>query len=193
MENENTEQKILLTAINCINEYGINKVTVRMIAEHAAVNVAAVNYYFRSKDRLLKQAIGLALTNLFEDVDEMFATAQDGRTLMTGMLRFLLWGVSVYPGITRSFLYGPVAGEKAEGAMLTAMRGLVTRLRDRLAELCPEREREDLEAGIMAALSATFMGCVVPELFGGLASIDLRDEAARERLVAGLTEMVVGT
>lgn len=187
-----TEQRILLTAINCINEEGINKVTVRMIAERAEVNVAAVNYYFRSKDRLMEQAMDLAIANMFEDVDEMLRTVKDGRILVMKLLGFLLWGIEVYPGITRSFLYAPVAGEDNNGPMLSAMQSLTTRLRDRLIELCPNRRREDLEAGIMAVFSTMLIGCVVPEFFKSFTSAGFGDENARERLVAELTNMVVG-
>jgi len=191
-EVQSTEQRILLTAIDCINEEGINKVTVRMIAERAGVNVAAVNYYFRSKDRMMREAMELALRNMFEDVDEMLDTVKDGRILVMKLLGFLLWGIEEYPGITRSFLYAPVAGESDTGPMLTAMQSLITRLRDRLAELCPNRRREDLEAGIIAVFSTMLIGSVVPELYESYTAAGFGDENARERLVAQLTNMVVG-
>ena len=191
-ETLNTEQRILLTAINCINDEGINKVTVRMIAERAGVNVAAVNYYFRSKDRLMEQAMELAIANMFEDVDEMLLTVKDGRILVMKLLGFLLWGIEAYPGITRSFLYGPVAAEDDKGPMLPAMKSLVVKLRDRLTALCPNRRREDLEAGIMAVFSTMLINCVVPELFENYTAAGFGDENARERLVAELTNMVVG-
>jgi len=191
-EAQNTEQKILATAIDCINEEGINKVTVRMIAERAGVNVAAVNYYFRSKDRMMQEAMELAMKNMFEDVDEMLATVKDGRILMMKLLGFLLWGIEKYPGITRSFLYAPAAGEEDKGPMLPAMQSLITRLRDRLTELCPNRRPEDLEAGIMATFSTMLIGSVVPELFASFTAAGFGEENARERLVAELTNMVVG-
>lgn len=191
-EARSTEQRILMTAIDCINEEGINKVTVRMIAERADVNVAAVNYYFRSKDRMMHEAMNLALANMFEDVDEMLATVKDGRILMMKLLGFLFWGIETYPGLTRSFLYAPVAGEEDKGPMLPAMQSLITRLRDRLKELCPNRRTEDLEAGIMAAFSTMLLGCVMSELYEGFTAAGFGDENARERLVAQLTNMVVG-
>ena len=187
-----TEQRILVTAINCINDEGINKVTVRMIAERAEVNVAAVNYYFRSKDRLMQEAMELALQNMFEDLDEMLLTVKDGRILVMKLLGFLLWGIEAYPGITRSFLYAPVAGEDEKGPMLPAIQSIIIRLRDRLTELCPNRRREDLEAGIMAVFSTMLIGCVVPELYEGFTAAGFGNENARERLVAQLTNMVVG-
>jgi len=191
-EATSTEQRILLTAIDCINEQGINHVTVRMIAEKAGVNIAAVNYYFRSKEKLMERAMELAISNLFEDVDEMLRTIKDGRILIMRMLGFLLWGIEVYPGITRSFLYAPVAGEESVGPMLPAMQSLVTRLRDRLTDLCPNRRKEDLEAGIMAAFSTILMGGVVPGLFSDFTSAGFGGEDAREQLIAELTNMVVG-
>jgi AcrR family transcriptional regulator len=189
---QNTEQKILLTTLGCINEHGIDKVTVRMIAMQAGVNVAAVNYYFRSKERLMEQAIDMAMQNMFEDVDKMLTSATDGKALVNEVLEFLLWGINTYPGITRSFLYGPVVGGKAYERMISAPRDLMIRLRDRLIELCPGRRRDDLEAGIMGVFSTILMGCVAPELFEGFDLAGFHDEAAREGLVESLARTVVG-
>lgn len=54
MENKdlNTEEKILLAAIELFGTKG--DMTTREVANKAGVNVAAINYYFKSKDNLLK-------------------------------------------------------------------------------------------------------------------------------------------
>ena len=52
-KNINTKEKILSTTIEL---YGIKgDITVREICEKAGVNVASINYYFGSKDNLLKE------------------------------------------------------------------------------------------------------------------------------------------
>jgi AcrR family transcriptional regulator len=59
-----TQGKILLAATKVFAEYGFKEATTRMICQEAGVNVALVNYYFRSKAELYKAVIA----SLFEDV-----------------------------------------------------------------------------------------------------------------------------
>ena len=63
-EVRNTQQKILAAAIKVFAEHGYKDATTRAICAEAQVNVALVNYYFRSKAELYKAVI----TVLFEDV-----------------------------------------------------------------------------------------------------------------------------
>ena len=51
-----TRGLIIEAVIDCIEKYGIDKVTTRRIAEQAGTNIASINYYFRSKDVLLAAA-----------------------------------------------------------------------------------------------------------------------------------------
>ena len=55
------ELKIIEAAIACIEKYGYGETTVRKIAAQADVNVAAVNYYFGSKDELINRALEISL------------------------------------------------------------------------------------------------------------------------------------
>jgi AcrR family transcriptional regulator len=61
---KNTQHKILQAATKVFAEHGYKDATTRMICSEARVNVALVNYYFRSKSELYKSVIGA----LFEDV-----------------------------------------------------------------------------------------------------------------------------
>lgn len=49
MNSEPVEIKIIEAAIECIEQFGLKGATNRRIAEKAGVNLAAINYYFRSK------------------------------------------------------------------------------------------------------------------------------------------------
>lgn len=51
-EDTGTTARILSAAVTLFAERGIDKVTIRAIADRSETNIAAVNYYFRSKDNL---------------------------------------------------------------------------------------------------------------------------------------------
>ena len=63
---QSTQEAILLATIDCINENGIEHLTTRMIAEKAGANIASINYYFRTKEQLVNQA--LIMHQLFQDM-----------------------------------------------------------------------------------------------------------------------------
>lgn len=60
MSEENTREKILVTAGPMFAQSGYQAVTVRDICDRAAVNLASVNYYFGDKEHLYIEAVKLA-------------------------------------------------------------------------------------------------------------------------------------
>lgn len=61
-----TKERILSATLNIIGEEGFQNVTVRKIAVRARVNVAAVNYHFGSKERVVNEALRY-MTGSFRD------------------------------------------------------------------------------------------------------------------------------
>lgn len=70
---KNTQDKILHAATKVFAEHGYKNATTRMICAEANVNVALVNYYFRSKAELYKAVI----TALFEGVAKPMMSIPD--------------------------------------------------------------------------------------------------------------------
>lgn len=73
-ENEHTEtrERILKIACEVFAKQGFRDTTVRDICEQAGVNVAAVNYYFRSKEKLYEEVCKYACGISSEDGDQRF-------------------------------------------------------------------------------------------------------------------------
>lgn len=61
-------ERIMNEATSLISREGIGSITIRKIAKLADVNVAAVNYYFRSKNNVINQA----LERMNEEFHEIF-------------------------------------------------------------------------------------------------------------------------
>ena len=57
---ENASDRLLHIAVEVFAEYGFREATVREICTRANVNVASVNYYFRSKESLYIQALAFS-------------------------------------------------------------------------------------------------------------------------------------
>ena len=69
-----TQERILLAAKKVFAEHGFRDATTRMICKEAGVNIALVNYYFRTKAELYKAVI----SDLFEDVAKPLISIADG-------------------------------------------------------------------------------------------------------------------
>lgn len=58
--NEATFDRLLQVAVEAFAEHGFRNTTIREICTRANVNIASVNYYFRSKEALYSQALQFA-------------------------------------------------------------------------------------------------------------------------------------
>ncbi len=96
---ETKKEKILDAALRLIVKHGSANITIREVAKEAGVNIAAINYYFSSKEQML-----LEMEKLFRDnFDEAFTTLD--RDDIFGEEKLLVWLNSAlayavhYPGI----------------------------------------------------------------------------------------------
>ena len=103
-KNEETDvrERILNAAIDLIERDGIEAATVRAIAAKAKANIAAINYYYRSKDVLLEAALAASWEHAL--VDLMVFLNQDPwepRSGMESLARYLSEGATKFPTVTR--------------------------------------------------------------------------------------------
>lgn len=99
-ELKSVEEKILDRALYLIGKNRSSSVSIRAIAKEANVNVSAINYYFRTKEEMLRQAKEFFITNIlsitsildseeYEDEEKLVLASNE---VMEYTLRF--------PGIT---------------------------------------------------------------------------------------------
>lgn len=63
-----TEDKILLAASKIFTEKGFSGTRTRDIAEEAGINLALLNYYFRTKEKLFEQVMKVKIVLLFGQI-----------------------------------------------------------------------------------------------------------------------------
>ena len=63
-----TEEKILISASKVFTEKGFSGTRTRDIAEEAGINLALLNYYFRSKEKLFEQVMKVKMVLLFGQI-----------------------------------------------------------------------------------------------------------------------------
>lgn len=189
----NMELHIIDAAIACIEKRGLQEATVRAIAEEAGVNVAAINYYFRSKEQLIERVMEQTLNNAFDwsHFGPGEAVAADQR--LADILDHLTQGAQQYPQIARMHFYEtlttgqcpPQLGERF-GAFLQSMfddlRGRGVLLGD-----------IDLRRTILQAMSTAIFGMVLlAPLFQPFQREQYEDPATRRQALLALARRALG-
>ena len=113
MTKNTSQQKIIEAVITCIEKYGVEKTTTRKIAKEAGTNIASINYYFRSKDDLIAQALGTTLQHM---ADDLLAILQDEEKSFNAVLRewviYLVDGAKQYPRVFMAHMYSPLVEKR---------------------------------------------------------------------------------
>lgn len=175
------EERIRRAALACIEESGLEGVTVRSIAAKADMNPAAVNYYFRSKDRLIEEALREAWSHFAADIDKIMGSPNSEEGKLTDAIGFIMEGVRRYPRILRAVL--------AEHPVLRALAadytsGFVARLSGGLSA-----GRDPAIATTLLLAFGVFFG-FAPESVSRIAALDLRTEEGREALSKRLSGLL---
>ena len=187
-----TRERILVSAIERIERDGAATLTTRAIAAAAGVNVAAINYYFRTKGALLRSALELAWANAARDFAAILeAPGPDAGAGLPALVTAMLEGGFRFPEMTRSIIAaspGWNAGGYAGESPMETMNGLLSR-----AALLALAVREaPAEPAFGMRLAMLLSAILFPIVSGGPGAIPwlgpLSDEAGRARYAAMLCD-----
>jgi len=178
------EGRIIEAAIACIERSGLARVTIRGIAKEAGVNTAAINYYFRSKEKLLSQAMERTLDNFFQDWETILSDpAESAERRIRKLLDYLIEGGLRWPGITRSHLVDAMGDDRGQTPFTLRLNRALKILTQEIAGERPSSITEDLALTLVHVVSAALFPVVLPSFFEQFSGLDLRDAGARERYV----------
>jgi AcrR family transcriptional regulator len=179
-EEKNIREQIINATIELIEEKGLSQVTVRAIARAARVNIAAINYYFGSKEKLLDAVLLFTLDNAFSDplAELSSGSLSSGETLRL-VLSDWLQGTVNYPGITRAHVLGHHLAKRQHSRSIDRLNGFLKALATRLQELQPEADPDAVRILIVQKISAVILPAMLPELFHGFLGLDLTTPGGR--------------
>jgi len=101
-ENLSTKEKIIVAAIACIEESGLQSLTIRSIAAKAGVNSAAISYYFGTKEKLVEEALNRTLEELKKIPEEILrAEGLDLEQRLRAFFTALLDGLVSWQGSSK--------------------------------------------------------------------------------------------
>jgi TetR/AcrR family transcriptional regulator, regulator of cefoperazone and chloramphenicol sensitivity len=165
MSDKNGTRNLILEAVvTCIEKYGIDKVTTRKIAVEAGTNIASINYYFRSKDQLIEEAMSMTINHMLEDVSKsMDDTGQSFEAILSNIFFYLLDGCLLFPGISRAHLYKIVMEKDYASTSAQTFRKVFERLVDRATQAYPAIEPKQVRLRISQILSSLMFVMLAPD------------------------------
>jgi AcrR family transcriptional regulator len=186
------ELKIIEAAIACIEKYGFREVTVRRIAQEAGVNVAAINYYFRSKEQLMERVLEVTLGNAFDWTDFEESREYPPKERLVAILDHLTAGAQAYPEITRVHFITPLIEKDSDSAALCRFNEFLGKLYDDLRARGLALEPWQLRMAIIQAVTASILGIgLFADLLGGFAEKDLRNPEIRKAYIERLVGKIL--
>ncbi len=165
-EKSATRRLILEAAITCIDKFGIDKVTTRKIAVEAGTNIASINYYFRSKEELVSEALSITIDHMLEDVFlAINDLGQPFETALSNVLFYMLDGSHRFPGVSRAHLYQAVVQRDYKSISAQAMVKVFERLAQRAVREYPAQSPHELRLVLSNILSSTLFTLLAPDFF----------------------------
>lgn len=110
-----TKDKILRVAMDIIACEGFHGVTVRKIATKAEVNVAAVNYYFGSKENLISEALAYLTVQLKDTFNILKSNDEDPIPLLSDFITTYMRVIASYPDMVKSLITYAVQDKPLQG------------------------------------------------------------------------------
>lgn len=178
-------ERIIFAAIGILEKDGAGGITTRRIAAEAGVNTAAVNYYFGSKDELVRQVLSLTLSHGFTDWIEVLKDGSlDVPSRLYAVLSIMLEGIERNPGVVRAHMFesGVMEGSRTE------LSGHLSAFLDEAAALLSSSGEPDaglrlrLGTGMLAVMSAGLM----PE------QVQAISPSGREGITLALVDSITG-
>jgi AcrR family transcriptional regulator len=184
-----TREKIVLAAIDCIEKKGIERITIRGIASEAGVNSAAINYYFRSKEKLIRLALNRTLNELTKmPAETLEQTDLPPREKLKVFLETFMGGAVKWPGIAKAHLYAPLMEGNYKTPFVKNFNSLLNDLTVKIKDLKLKQKGKDLNFIVLQILSAVSLPGLLPGLFKGFARLDFMNEKTRKAYIADLID-----
>ena len=182
-EEKSAGERIILATIDCIEREGIQAMTIRSIAKQAGVNVAAINYYFGTKEKLLQEVLKSTTEEFVGLWQEAIESKDELRERLREFCLTCIDGALKYPGITKAHVYDPLILNDYRGYFVGRFNDL---LRDIVGEIKVEainKQESDLKMRLIQLVSAVFLPSLMPEMFRDFSGFSFSDAETRKAYI----------
>jgi len=172
-------ERLIEATVAEIERQGLSQLTVRGVAAAADMNIAAVNYHFRSKQALVEAALESSIAHMLEDTELLLPRlSDDPEQGLAALLGYYLEGCLRFPHISKAHLHEAFVANDYQGMFPQRFAPVLERLRAALCAALPGLDRAAAARRVIAALSATFFPAFFAPLFQPIAALDTPEQRA---------------
>jgi AcrR family transcriptional regulator len=182
LDEMSTRERIIITTIRLIERDGVHGLTTRTISREANVNVAAINYYFSSKQNLIEESLQFALNHMFSDTSDIISQEgnADSESLLRRVMLYFLEGSVRYPGLVKAMLHEPINNNNYDGAVMQQILQFINRLISQ-ADRFSKGDHDAVKAKLLQIISVSMMPALLPELFRMVLGEDFNNNAEKQQ------------
>jgi AcrR family transcriptional regulator len=178
MTKNSSQQMILEAVITCIEKYGVEKTTTRKIAQEAGTNIASINYYFRSKDDLIAQALGSSLEHMMEDSLTILQNDEQAfDEILRAWMTYIVEGGQRYPRLIMAHMYEPLVEKRFDTPGPETFRNMLDLLSNRAAQAYPQKSEMALRLALVDVISTMLFRILAPGFFNELKGLSAAELA----------------
>jgi AcrR family transcriptional regulator len=161
-----TREKILHATLELIDNEGIENVTIRKITVAADVNIAAVNYYFGSKENVINEALKELMSKLNGTFKQLDDTALSPECRLRNFLRSYADATLAYPDVFKNFIKQLIVHYNDNQAHVDYIEFLQTTGWKKLQDLLKESTQIEDDAILAMKVVQLFSALEFPILLG---------------------------
>lgn len=187
-----TQSKMMATALDMIGKQANLNFTIREFAKRAGVNLASVNYYFRSKENLISEIESLLKSQLQKTYEELKRSEFDPRTRILRWAERLMHQLMEYPGV----LFLMVTKLITDGRQNLGITELIDNSEEMLAPIITDLTGIDEDDPRCSYIIMQIVaGVVTPILFyhgvGRTFGINVSDPDVRQEYIESLVDAIL--
>lgn len=174
------KEMILNVTLDLLKKEGFEGITVRKIAKAANVNVALVNYYFGSKDKLLNAAVQVLITSFKETFHILDDAAMEPRERLKLFMIQYLNANQQYPFIVRRLVNEEKFMFDSQIEFVEFLKAIgMKNLQHTIGELSGESDPQKLTVMTSHLLGAAFLPTLMEPLYIKVTGIPFPDTETR--------------
>lgn len=192
-----TRQRIVAATARVLARVGAARATTRRIAAEAGVNIAAINYHFGSKERLVAEALGATAREAYPTalIALERAIAEQGHDVRRGLSAFLreyLQEDPRFPRLTPAHLHRALTEQAYDDPAIRDAHDFLIAFTEVVGPAMPQRDEGDRRVAVAQFWATVLFQSLLPHLFDGFTVEPLTSEAGRARLAARLVDQLLG-
>lgn len=190
-DKQDTRSKIITVAVELIGKQVNMNVTTREIAREANVNLASINYYFRSKDNLfneVEQFFANESRKIYEELEQPDVEPRD--KIARWALR-IIEHLMEYPGILFMIATKLIQDQGKNPGIVELINNSEASLRPIMKELTGLDDEEAISFKEMQLMSGVLTPVLMHHGAGNSFGIDLNKQETRVRYIESLINTVI--